>query len=296
MAITYGFFNSLNGDRTYNADQMSEYFKGLISDGVYENVGGALQVVASSGMTVQVKTGRAVIGSKWVENDAVLDVPINAAHVLLNRYTAVVIQLDLNNRDINIITVDGTAATNPSKPAMTNSTTIKQFCLAYVYVGAGATSISQSNITDTRADNSVCGWITGLVEQVDTTTLFNQWQAAYNESISEMGVWQDQMQTNFNNWFNSLTEKLNVNTYIERFYKRVVLDGNTTVILLDMSGYTYESTDILFIHTNGLLCAENVDYIIDPTASPVELHPPTSVSGTAVEITVLKSKIGFSTN
>ena len=50
MAVTYGFFNSVlvNGmqDRRYNADQMSTYFKGLISDGVYQNVGGGLQVRA----------------------------------------------------------------------------------------------------------------------------------------------------------------------------------------------------------------------------------------------------------
>ena len=52
MSITSGFFNSVNGDRTYNADQMSTYFKGLIGSGVYENVGGALQVLAGiAGLT-----------------------------------------------------------------------------------------------------------------------------------------------------------------------------------------------------------------------------------------------------
>lgn len=295
MAITYGFFNSLNGDRTYNADQMSEYFKGLISDGVYENVGGALQVVENTGMNVQVKTGRAVIGSKWMENDAILTVPITAAHVTLNRYTAIVIQLDLTNRNIGIITVDGTNATTPSKPAMTNNSTIMQFCLAYVYVGAGVSSITQANITDTRANKNLCGWVTGLVEQVDTTTLFNQWQAAYNENIAEMNDWQTSMKTQFDNWFNTLTQKLNVTTYIERYYKRVTLNGTTTTIPLDMSGYTYASSDIIFVHVNGLLASENYDYITDTSSTPVQLHPPTSAAGTVVEITVLKSKIGFST-
>ena len=110
MAITYGFFNSLNGDRVYNADQMSMYFKGLIGQGVFEDVGGALQVLANSGMTVQVQTGRAIVGPnlKWLENDAPYDVSINASHVTLNRYTAVVVQCDVTNRTISIITVDGT--------------------------------------------------------------------------------------------------------------------------------------------------------------------------------------------
>ena len=70
MSITFGFFNSSNGDRKYNADQMSEYFDGLVSNGVYENVGGALQVLASQNMEVNVQTGRAIINSKWVKNAA----------------------------------------------------------------------------------------------------------------------------------------------------------------------------------------------------------------------------------
>ena len=96
MAITYGFFNSVNGDRTYNADQMSEYFDGLVSDGVYENVGGALQVLAGSGMTVNVQTGRMIINSKWLNNDAVVPLTITAAHATLNRYTAIVARLDIS--------------------------------------------------------------------------------------------------------------------------------------------------------------------------------------------------------
>ena len=40
MAVTYGFFNAIQQndgsyDRTYNADQMSTYFEGLVGDGVY---------------------------------------------------------------------------------------------------------------------------------------------------------------------------------------------------------------------------------------------------------------------
>ena len=34
MAITSGFFNSVNDDRPYNAEQMTLYFEGLISNGI----------------------------------------------------------------------------------------------------------------------------------------------------------------------------------------------------------------------------------------------------------------------
>ena len=288
MAISYGFFNSLNGDRTYNADDMSTYFKGLISDGVYENVGGALQVMAASGMNVNVQTGRAIINSKWLENDAVLSLPITAAHVTLNRYTAVVIHLDLTARTISIITKDGANATNPTKPAMTNGATVKEMCLAYVYVKAGATSISQANITDTRPNNNVCGWITGLVDQVDTSTLFNQWQTAYQN-------YYNQMTTAFNNWFDTLTSELTVDTYIQEYTKVVTIGSSSSKIVpLNMSGYTYESSDIFIIALNGLVASENYDYYLDTSQTPVEVHLNlTNATNELVDIRVLKSKIGF---
>lgn len=185
MAVTYGFFNSVlvNGmqDRRYNADQMSTYFKGLISDGVYQNVGGGLQVRAGEGMTVQVMAGRGVFDSRWLENDSVLDIPLEPSHVTLNRYTAVVVRVDYNERTVSILAKDGETASAPVKPIMTRSESVKEYCLAYVYVGRGVTSISQSAVTDTRPDNALCGFVTGLVEQIQTTDLFAQYDAAFGE-------------------------------------------------------------------------------------------------------------------
>lgn len=185
MAVTYGFFNSVlvNGmqDRRYNADQMSTYFKGLISDGVYQNVGGGLQVRAGEGMTVQVMAGRGVFDSRWMENDSILDIPLEPSHVTLNRYTAVVVRVDYNERTVSILAKDGETASAPVKPAITRTESVKEYCLAYVYVGRGVTDISQSAVTDTRPDNALCGFVTGLVEQIQTTDLFAQYDAAFDE-------------------------------------------------------------------------------------------------------------------
>lgn len=297
MAITYGFFNSLNGDRVYNADQMSEYFKGLITpNGVYESIGGAMQVMASTtpDMNVNVQSGRAIINSKWVENDAVEILPITAAHVTLNRWTAVVIQLDVSNREISIITVDGTPASSPTKPTLTNSATIKQMCLAYVYVAAGATSITQANITDTRANTSLCGWVTGLVEQVDTSTLFEQWETAYNENIEEMESWETTQQAAFNAWFSTLTSQLTVGAYIEQYQKVVEIGASDSKIIpLDMTGYTYDASDIFTVILNGLVATEAYDYLLDTSKTPVEMHVNlVNATDELVDIRVLKSQLG----
>lgn len=285
MAVTYGFFNSINGDRTYNADQMSKYFEGLVSDGVYESVGGALQVLAGSGMMVNVQTGRMIINSKWLNNDAVIPLTITAAHATLNRYTAIVARLDIANREMLITTKDGTPATSPVKPTMANTANTVEKCLAYVYVGKGVTSITQANITDTRPDNTVCGWVTGIVEQVDTSTLFLQWQTAYQEFYES-----------FQSWFDTLTSQLQVNTYITSFEKRVTGTASAVgIVPLDMSGYTYEESDVLFVYINGLAAAETYDWLLDTRQNPPEIHVDlvgSSSSNNEVFIKILKSKIG----
>ena len=298
MAITYGFFNAIKQsdgtyDRTYNADQMSTYFEGLVSDGVYESVGDAMQVVASSGMQIQVKSGRMLINSKWVKNDAAYPITINAAHVTLNRYTAIVVRLDLSARTISIVAKDGDNATDPTKPTMTNSQTVKEMCLAYIYVGRGVTAISQANIEDTRPDNNVCGWVTGIVQQVDTSKLFLLWQTAYEEFYQQMQTWQQQQEAAFNTWFSALTDQLNVNTYIQRYHKAINMGTKNGVFPLDMSGYTYAATDVLFVNVNGVMLTEEYDYILDTSKTPVEIHTNAELDAENIlEITVLKSKIG----
>ena len=294
MSVTYGFFNSVNGDRKYNADQMSEYFDGLVSDGVYESVGGALQVLAGDGMTVKVQTGRAIIGSKWIKNDAVLNLTINTAHVTLNRYTAVILRLDRTNRTLEITTKDGENATNPIKPSLTDSAAVVEKCLAYVYVSKGVTTITQSNIEDVRANTNECGWVTGIVKQVDTSTLFLQWQNAYEQYFAEMENWKAQQQETFETWLNTLTSELKVNTYIERYHKVIDIGTSNGVFPLDMDGYTYSEDDIILINVNGVTLTEVYDYLLDTSKSPVEIHTNANLDAENIlEITVLKSVIGM---
>lgn len=287
MAITYGYFDSIGGDREYSAAQMSEYFDGLVSDGVYENVGGAMQVTAGTGMNVLVQSGRALIDCRWIKNTAAVTLPITAAHVTLNRYTAVFVRLDYSARAISIITVDGTPAQTPTRPEPTNTDQVRDLCLAYIYVPAGATQIAQANISDQRG-TALCSWVTGLIKQVDTSTLFAQWQDAFESYYREMTL-------QFDAWLQTLTQSLNVNTYIIEFRKTTTLPPliRPTPIHLDMHGYGYDTSDIIHVYINGLLGEPGTDYILDtsntmPTVTVMAIEP-----GTVVTISVLKSRIGF---
>lgn len=293
MAISYGFFNSINQDRTYNADQMSEYFDGLVSNGVYESVGSAMQVTAGEGLAVNVQSGRAIIDCKWIKNDAAQAITLTTAHVLMPRYTAIVIRLDRSSRSISIVAKDGTPASNPEKPSMTDDGQITELCLAYVYVGANASTITQANITDMRSSD-LCGWVTGVVQQVDTSQLFAQYQAAFEQNYAQQLAWQQNIQTQFDAWFEALTQQLSVNTFIQKFALRTVLSsGSETPISVIIENYGYSEGDIIEVYINGLYASEGVDYTLTMSGSTPVITPVATEAGTVVNINVYKSRIGW---
>lgn len=197
MTVRGGFFNSLNDDRLYNAADMNLPYKKLISNGVIPDASDALQVVASTGLTVNVKAGSGLFGDGWAVNDAPVALTIDAAHAKLDRIDLIVMRRDDNEnvRATNVFVKKGTAASVPAAPTVERSTYIKEYALAEIHLAHGVTAITQSMIVDTRADTTRCGWSTGLITQVDTSTLFVQWQAAYEEQFEEntdaFNVWWD---------------------------------------------------------------------------------------------------------
>lgn len=166
--IEYGFFNAVNGDRTYNADSFNEFFNGILTEtGVYKKSGDALKVIPYSGMKVAIGTGKARINSHWVNVPNVEAVTLTESDLTLNRYDAIVLRYNSEERSINLMTIEGTAATSPNKPSIMRTASTYDICLAYVYVPAGATSITVSNITDTRDDTDVCGYVKLQIDAIN---------------------------------------------------------------------------------------------------------------------------------
>ena len=151
MSVTYGFYNSKNKDRRYDAIQMSSIFDGIIRDGILQHVGTAMMVKESTGMMVNVGIGRAWFNHTWTLNDALLPLTVPQSEVILNRIDAVILEVDSREsvRANTIKIVKGTPATNPVKPSMIKTNDRWQYPLAYIRVNSGVTSIRQANITNT---------------------------------------------------------------------------------------------------------------------------------------------------
>lgn len=182
MAFTCGFFNSENGDRKYNAEQMSAIFDGIIADGVFTTIGDHMAVSAGTGMQVLVGTGKAWFDHTWNVNDAAYPLAIAASDVTLSRIDAIV--LETNHSDSvrlnKLRVVQGTVASSPVKPTLTNSEKVHQHPLAWVRVAPGVTQIAASAI-ENAVGTAACPFVTGIIATTAIDDLFNQWNGEFDE-------------------------------------------------------------------------------------------------------------------
>lgn len=185
MAERYSFFNaevdtSGNYDRTYLAEDIASYFASFVGSGVYASSADNLKVVPSDAMTVAVKAGKGWIKGYYYENDSDLAFPLDNADGAKGRIDSVVLRLDLTNRYLRVFVKKGALATNPVAPTLTRNADVYELQLATISVPAGATAIAEAQITDTRFDSAVCGVVAGVIEQIDATNLFSQYDDAFN--------------------------------------------------------------------------------------------------------------------
>lgn len=211
MSVTYGFYNSIKGDRKYNALEMSSIFDGIIVDGVYMSIGDALNVKSSGGMGITVGIGRAWFNHTWTLNDSLLPLTLANSDVLLNRIDAIVLEVN-NNTDVRKNTIKilkGTPSSKPVKPTMTEGELLNQHPLAYISIPAGATSISQSNI-ENAVGTSACPYVTGVLKGMDIDKLVAQWGAQWAEWLSSnTNAWKAFMSDNTNEWKSFMAKNKN---------------------------------------------------------------------------------------
>lgn len=185
MAIESGFFNSVGDDRLYNAEDMSRYFENILSSGVFKRISNCLQVSAGSGMTLAVAAGAGLIDCHWFRARSAESVTIPAAHAILPRIDNVVARLDLTDavRAITLDVVTGTPAQSPVPVAPVRTTSVYELVLAHVLVPAGASAITDGNITDTREDETLCGFVQSLVDNPILKTYNARYVAVANNTM-----------------------------------------------------------------------------------------------------------------
>ena len=289
MAFTFGFYNSLNGDRRYDAIQMSSIFDGIIKDGVFMSIGSAMMVVAGTGMQVNIGLGRAWFDHTWTLNDSLYPVTLSQSEVLQDRIDTIVLEIDsdVSVRANQFKVIKGTPSSTPAAPIMANTTTLHQYPLCDIRVNRGATSITQANITN-RVGTSVTPFITGILETMNIDALIVKWERQWTE-------WSDAKKTEFINWFLSLRDildddaitalTLRVLDLEEGFeeLKKSVSDGKSTIAAaITLQGVITAAT------ATFAQMATNIKAIIRGSGTALASHvlsPYTFTNSTGVQLT-----------
>lgn len=289
MSVTYGFYNSVNGDRKYDATQVSSIFDGIINDGIFMSIGTSLRVRASSGMTVKVGVGRAWFNHTWTYNDAELPLTLSASDAINNRIDSVILEVNTGEsvRENAIKILKGTAAPSPKAPSLTTSSTVFQYRLANVAVNSGITAITQSNITDFVGTNNT-PYITGLLKTINTDNLIAQWESEWEEYIrtqtkdssqwidnfeNDLVLWKTAFENSNLSW--SETQKKNFEIWLGGIQTEFGEDV-VGALSLKIDNLTYRQNSTTTFNSNGTITEEgdtvNVETIFNNDGSITEVY------------------------
>lgn len=193
MAEFSGFFNAkiVNDayDREYHADDFAEYFANFVGNGVFEDNLGELMVSQNdvADMGIKVLSGQAFINGYRYKNDDEFFLSIDVADGILNRIDLIVLRLDVVERKIHLAIKRGTPAASALVPDIQRDSDIYELKLAEISIKAGATNISQTEITDTRDNKDVCGFVRTVADK-DLVSL--------NESVNSLKTQVKALQSN----------------------------------------------------------------------------------------------------
>lgn len=167
---------------TYDADDASGYLATRQS-GVY-SAEEDFAVSISGGTSLTVSAGQAwVRPSRFKGRSIIMEQPttltLTAADPVRTRIDRVVLRYDAAARQTRLQVLEGTPdSASPTAPAITRTALVYDLCLAEITRPAGSTAITTANLTDTRADEDICGVMRDGVTGIPTAQLIAQWRAA----------------------------------------------------------------------------------------------------------------------
>ncbi len=219
MAFRFGYFDSdIIGvdeegmpifDRAETSDLLMLLFANLVSDGVLAFPSNCFMVrAAGSGLNLELDPGFGMIKGHFCYNDEKLPLAVETAPQKYSRIDRVVMRCNYLERMVEIILKTGDESASPVAPELIRPAAgdYYELCLADIRLSAGQEIITQGNITDTRADSSVCGFITQLIDHLDTAVFSEQLNSWYQnmteQAEQDLETWFQQ----FTAWFDGTRE------------------------------------------------------------------------------------------
>lgn len=175
---------------TYDADDASGFLATRLS-GVY-SAEEDFSVTAQGGLSVQVSAGQAwVRPARFKGRSIIMEQPttvvLTEADPVRSRIDRVVLRYDAAARKTSLVVLDGTSGSAaPAAPAISRTELVYDLCLAEIRRPAGSTAVTAADITDTRADEAICGVMRDGVTGIPTAQLQAQVKAMLDSLQAEV--------------------------------------------------------------------------------------------------------------
>ena len=144
-----------------NTEVVSEDFarlvSGIVTSGVLDDDVNTLKITAGGGMKVSAAPGYCWIEGHFGKAEAAETLTIDTASGSVGRIDRIVARCDYESHKVYLTAIKGEEGAEPTPPPIVRDGTYYDLGLATVSVPAGTIEITDSLITDTRADSAVCG-------------------------------------------------------------------------------------------------------------------------------------------
>lgn len=213
--ILSGFFNAIDEDRKYDADDMSLFFAGLITDGVFANIGEMFRVepVDSKNPALLVKEGKCWLNNRWMYNNS--DYRINndettiikPAHETYDRIDVVYISInnseDKWGRTCTIEYMNGEATQKPVPPDVNKNVpeSTYNYPIAYITVKKGTNNMINNTVEQLVGKE-------GYIQIVDSLIDSDNVQQLYERFSSEWSVERAALKKDYDAWFAGVKSSL----------------------------------------------------------------------------------------
>ena len=204
--IATDIFGQEYEDRLYDSQDFADYFRQFVGNGVFPNPATNLRVDSvHNSMVLTLRRGSAFLQGRFYLQRRDFEFAVQPAHLTMGRRDILVCRHDIIARTSQLFYIPGVPASIPQLPQITRTDDVFDLQLCTITVNPNAQVITQANIFDTRPDNAVCGFVTGLIHQVDTSILFQQYQQFFNEQVAFWNQRLNDLNAQWNAWRNEVS-------------------------------------------------------------------------------------------
>lgn len=281
MAISYGFFDSQNHDRMYSADDFGRLFDGIITDGIFDDVGNEFVVTPSgNGLTALIDSGRAWFNNIWIYNDSRYPITLDDADPQFTRIDAIVIEInktdDVRKGFIKVVKGTG-AASNPEKPTLTRTDGVYQYALAYVTITPNLLVLTDEEI-EYVVGSEETPFVSAQINQMSVDGLYDSYKQEFENYFKN---WTSEKNQEFELFMTDVVNELS-ESEIGELQSRINSKDDKALVIpssIDRGGIdVYESHEALDFINN--------DYSIEVGSDPYGLQMVNcSASGSTIHMT-----------